>query len=186
MAGEESVVNVTKNVALPFNPAKKSMLSGTATHIAFEVIVSKLLRYVTKMENRTWTELIAIHALSQPFLGGLNFLEEAKIITAAENNNKADKSAAEKYFLMDQLKDGAKESPAVLVAMYIVATANKGFAFPAFGVRDLMLVVAAKALSRVALTNVQSKLPKALKAGVLVHETLMVRQKAESSIAKKA
>ena len=183
---EDKIINVPKNVLLPFNPNKRSMLSGTATHVAFEVVVSKLLRYVTKMENRTWTELIAIHALSQPFLGGFNFLDQAKDIELAKNNNKASKGEAEKYFLMDQIKDGAKESPAVLVAMYIAATANKGFAFPAFGIRDVLLVVAAKALSRVALTNVHDKLPESLKKGIVVHEQLMAIQKASSSIAKKA
>ena len=180
---DEKIVNVAKNVVLPFNPNKKSMLSGTATHIAFEVVISKLLRYVTKMENRSWTELVAIHALSQPFLGGFNFFKEATKIEKALENNK-EVAATEKYPLMDQLKDGAKETPAVLVAMYIAATAQKGFAFPVFGIRDLMLVAAAKALSRVALTNVQDKLPPTLKDGVQVHETLMIRQKQESSIAK--
>ena len=185
-ATDEKIMNVAKNVVLPVNPQKKSMISGTAAHIAAEVIVSKLLRYVTKMENRTWMELTAIHTLSQPFLGGLNFFDDAKLMSNADNNNKADVGADRKYFLMDQIKDGAKESPAVLVAMYIAATAQKGFAFPSFGIRDLMLVVAAKALSRVLLTNVKSKLPQTLGDGLVVHDQLMQHQKAGSSLAKKA
>jgi len=184
--GDEKIVNVAKNVALPFNPNHTSMLSGTATHIAAEVIVSKLLRQVTGMENRGWLELTAIHALSQPFLGGFNFFENEKALLNVANNNIAEQPAANKYPLMEQVKDGAKESPAVLVAMYIAATAQKGFAFPSFGVRDLMLVVAAKALSRVLLANVHSKLPETLNKGLIVHDTMMINQKAASSIAKKA
>ena len=43
-AAEEKIVNVAKNVVLPVNPNREKMISGTATHIAAEVIVSKLLR----------------------------------------------------------------------------------------------------------------------------------------------
>ena len=185
-AGEEKIMNVAKNVILPVNPNRKFMLSGTATHIAAEVIVSKLLRQVTGMEQRGWMELTAIHTLSQPFLGGFNFFENEKDLAKVANNNKPNETAENKNTLMDQVKDGAKESPAVLVAMYIAATAQKGFAFPSFGVRDLLLVVAAKALSRVLLANVHSKLPTTLHDGLIVHDQMMVRQKASSSIAKKA
>ena len=184
-AAEEKIVNVAKNVVLPVNPNREKMISGTATHIAAEVIVSKLLRQVTGMEQRGWMELAAIHTLSQPFLGGFNFFENEKELLKVANNNVARATPENKYPLMDQVKDGAKESPAVLVAMYIAATAQKGFAFPSFGVRDLMLVVAAKALSRVLLANVHSKLPDTLHKGLIVHDQMMVRQKASSSIAKK-
>ena len=61
----DSIQNVPKNLIVPFDFRKESVLSGTVTAIAFETIVSKMLRQLTGIQKKGWGELAFIHTIAQ-------------------------------------------------------------------------------------------------------------------------
>ena len=67
----ESAQNILSNAVIPLDFRRDRQLIGTAEYIAAEVLVSKIIRTVLKMEDRPITELAFVHLLSIPFLGGL-------------------------------------------------------------------------------------------------------------------
>ena len=70
----ETAQNVFRNAVAPVDPTGQdgaNRILGTAEYVAVEVAVSKIVRAVLKMENRSVWDLFWIHLLSVPFLGGL-------------------------------------------------------------------------------------------------------------------
>ena len=115
------------------------------------------------MEQRGWVELGVIHLLSQPFLGALFF---------GVNPNEVSNSTA-----MQAAQDGAKETPAVLIAAYILQTSQKGFAFPSVSIRDILITLASKIGTRVIITQAFNSIPTFMQDGFGQHEALINAQK---------
>ena len=67
----ESVQNVISNSVAPVDIRKPYQAYGTAQLVAVEVLVSKIIRSILKMENRGIAELAFVHLLSIPFMGGI-------------------------------------------------------------------------------------------------------------------
>ena len=149
-----------------------SRVMGSAEYIAIEVLVSKIVRSVLKMENRGIMDLAFIHLLSIPFLGGLS--APFGPITALAQGNQGYTQA---------LTDGAKGIPAVLVAQWIIATSSKGFHVPWFNMKDVLITAGSKTLSRPivrALWGILGQL--SAQQGFDVIDALVNRQVAVSSI----
>jgi len=164
MSGEDvKIMNVFWNALAPVDFSKSAQVQGTLSHVAAEVLLSKLLRRVLKMEQRGFMELGVIHLLSQPFLGGLFF---------GANPNDVSNST-----VMQAAQDGAKQTPAVLIAGYIVATSQKGFALPSFSVRDILITLASKIGTRVIITQAFNSIPTFIQNGFGQHDALVNAQK---------
>ena len=116
----DAVKNVFNNAVAAVDFRKEKQLVGTVEYVAVEVLVSKIVRSVLGMENRSIAELGFIHLLSIPFMGG----------AGAPFGNVVAVQNTDGYF--QAIKDGAKGVPAVLVAQWILNTAYKGFHFPWF------------------------------------------------------
>ena len=166
--------NVIDNAIAPLDFRKGgSQIVGTAEYVAAEVLVSKVIRMVLKMENKGIGELAAIHLISIPFLGGAGApFGPISHVNATDSYQKA-------------LVDGAKGVPAVLLAQWVIATAYKGFHLPWFTVKDILVTAGAKALTRPLVYAVADKLP-AGQVGWEVMDELVNRQVAASNIRMRA
>ena len=78
--------------------------------------------------------------------------------------------------------DGAKGIPGVLIAQWILATATKGFHFPWFNLKDLLITAGSKAITRPLIYSVIDKLPGEAQAGFAVMDALVQNQVAKSNL----
>ena len=170
----QSAQNILSNAAIPVDFRRDSQLIGTAEYVAAEVLVSKIVRSVLKMEQRNILDLAFVHVLSIPFLGGLAapFGGQAAIDDAGAGYTKA-------------LTDGAKGIPAVLAAQWILATASKGFHFPWFTMKDLLITAGSKAITRPLIYSIVEKIGGMGKEGFLVMDAIFANQVAKSNLKSK-
>ena len=128
--------NILTNAILPFDPRRIKLAMGSAEYVAWEVIVTMLLRQALGYSKKSVFELMQVHAVSLTFMGGAQGFVDAP----------GDFSAS----LFEQLKDGAKGIPAVLLAKYSVDTCYKGFHVPFKGwsMSDVIMSAASKTISR--------------------------------------
>ena len=157
----EAVSNVLWNVTEPFTGKAEGQLQGTVQHIVTEVLVSKALRFILKWENRGFLELATIHAVSQPFLGGLFFGDNIRSLGQSPSN-------------IEAATDGAKQTPAVLIAAYIMASAQKGLHL------HLGVTLISKVVSRVVANNLYASLSEPMQQATVAHDTMVAIQKRNS------
>ena len=110
-------------------------------------------------------DMAFIHALSLPFLGGLQFAKPSQRSAQVQEDG-----VANGY--VEQLTAGAKGIPAVLLAQYLVATFTQGFHVPWFNMYDLMITSASKALTAPLLFAVVQYLPDFVVDGLEMAEFL--------------
>ena len=166
----EQVQNVLSNAVAPVDFRKAKQLIGTVELIAVEVLVSKIVRTVLRMENRGLVDLAFVHLLSIPFMGGI--AAPFGTVRNIHTTNGYGQAAM----------DGAKGIPGVLIAQWIIATASKGFHFPWFNLKDLLITAGSKALSRPLVYSVIDKLPIDAQAGFAVLDQLFQNQVAKSNL----
>ena len=166
----EQVQNVLSNAIAPVDFRKAKQLIGTAEFVAVEVLVSKIVRTVLKMENRGIFELAFVHLLSIPFMGGI--AAPLPNTSALANTGGYGQAAM----------DGAKGIPGVLIAQWIIATTSKGFHFPWFNMKDLLITAGSKTITRPLVRSVLDKLPPDAQAGFAVMDQLFQNQVAKSNI----
>ena len=169
----ESVQNVASNAIAPIDFRKPYQLYGTVEYVAVEVLVSKIIRYVLKMENRSLTELAFVHLLSIPFMGGA----AAPFGTPSNIHRTAGYTTA--------ATDGAKGIPGVLIAQWIINTSSKGFHFPWFNLKDLLITAGSKIISRPLIYSIVDKLPNDANMGLAVMDALFQNQVARSNLKTK-
>ena len=169
--GEDKIQNVFFNLVEPANFKTENQITGTLSNIAAEVLLSKVIRRVLRMEQKGFIELGTLHLISQPFLGGLFF---------GEGQGRAENSTA-----MQAATDGAKQTPAVLIAAYILSVAGKGFNIPGFNIRDILITLAGKIGTRLIITQTYKWMPGILQRGFVQHDNLVNAQKASSSLVGK-
>ena len=166
----ESVQNVISNAIAPLDFRRESQIVGTAEYIAFEVLVSKIIRQVLRMENKGIAELAAIHLVSIPFLGG----------AGAPFGDLQPVAGSDGY--VTALKDGAKGVPAVLLAQWVIATAYKGFHLPWFTLKDVLVTAGAKSITRPLVRSVHGFIGGLGQDGVAVMDELVRRQIGQSNL----
>lgn len=132
----EGYTNILENAVQPVDLRKFQQVFGAAEYVAFEVLISYFARYLFKVEKRTLMELIAIHTVSIPLLGGLS---------AFVNNNSGFGYEAP---FADLAADGAKGIPAVFASQYICNTALQGLHAPRLNFQDILVTSAAKLVTR--------------------------------------
>ena len=166
----EQVQNVISNGIAPVDFRKAKQLVGSVEYIAVEVLVSKIVRTVLRMENRGIWELTWVHLLSIPFMGGI----------AAPFGQIRQQQQTATYG--QSAIDGAKGIPGVLIAQWIIATSSKGFHFPWFNMKDLLITAGSKVFSRPLVYSVLDKLPADAQAGFAVMDQLFQNQVGKSNL----
>ena len=168
--------NVVTNIITPFDPRRTALLMGSLEYIAAEVVVSKVLRKIIKADNKGWLELVYVHALSLPFMGGTAAFFDAN---AGYTGNDAE---GNEVGFTKHAMDGAKGIPAVIVAQYIIESISKGFHAPWFNMRDLLITAGSKAITRPLIGFIYTYLPKDAAANLQVVEHLVRMQREASSL----
>ena len=128
--------NIVVNGFLPWNPLDPNKAFGTVQYVAWEVIVTKIFRRLLNFPQKSFADLIQVHAVSMAFLGGAG--------APFGDVGGLDQT------VIENLKDGAKGIPAVLLAQYTVDTFKRGFHVPGRGwtMSDVFASAAAKTISR--------------------------------------
>jgi hypothetical protein len=129
--------NVFKNAILPLKGGK--MIKASIVYVALEVAVSKLLRRITKAQNKSIGELAATHLVSLGFMGG---------ISASMTQNKEKIIAYGDKSVKQHIKQGMKGLPALFVAQFVFYTFWHGFYMGGASLREMMITAAAKILTR--------------------------------------
>ena len=166
--------NILRNGAVALNPLRGdqgSLALGSLEYIAIEVFVSKVLRIILKIDTKDLIELATVHAVSLAFMGGAaGFVDPPASIASAP--------------LFQQLKDGAKGIPAILLAQWTIDTLNRGFhaPFSKWGIQDILVSSASKALSRPIFSLLYPFLPTPLKDPFNLTENLVRKQAARSTL----
>ena len=168
----ESIMNIGNNAILPFDPRKMKLVLGSAEYIALEVFVSAVVRKIMKAP-KGYMELVAIHTLSLPFMGGA--------VGFVDNNADIAKSPAQYGELF---MDGAKGVPAVLLAQWVLHTFYSGFAFPWFNMKDLLITAGAKTITRPLTAMIIDYLPADFQDALHLLNGIITKQSEASSLRK--
>ena len=164
---ESSAANLVTNVFLPFSSGK--LIQGSVEYVAVEVLVSWMIRYVMSMP-RDLIELSSIHLFSLPLLGGaVGFMDPA---------------AGYEAEIKDQITGGAKGIPAVLLAHYIVQVFEKGFTRPNGAIKEYLVTMVAKMLSKPLTSMVIGYLPDNVSDALQVLHAMVVAQTKASNFSK--
>ena len=177
---EGEYMNILSNVVLPFDPRRTKLLLGSLEYIAFEVVVAKMVRKLMKCDNLGWLKLAYIHALSLPFMGGAaGFFDEQEGYTGPKSKDQ------KPVGFVDQLTDGGKGIPAVLLAQWILDSFSKGFHAPWFNLKDLLITAGTKALTRPLVGFIFTYLPEAGQDNLRVVDEMIRRQRFFSTLKAK-
>ena len=174
-------MDVFKNASNPYI-ASTRIFAGNAQLVTAEVIVSKLLRKILGMSNRSFGYLAAVHAASLPLIGGMQapfsrpvgygppaFYSASKDTTVGTN--------------LDIIKGAAASVPAVWAAEYIVNTSGVGFHVPRPSIRDALMTAASKMLTRPLIgMSVNTILPQAMRANFEDAQELEMKYNLASNI----
>ena len=174
---EGDYLNILTNIDLPYDFRRTKLLLGSLEYIAFEVVVAKMLRKIMRADNLGWARLSYIHALSLPFMGGAaGFFDENNGYTGPRQKDQKEVA------FTDQLMDGAKGIPAVLLAQWILDSFAKGFHAPWFNMKDLLITAGTKALTRPLIGFIFTYLPEAAQDNLLVVDEMIKRQRFFSTL----
>jgi hypothetical protein len=157
-------VNRSVGTAPQFGLPSGNLAAGTLQIIAVEVLVSKLIRIMLRMENKSFGRLILVHSISMPLIGGLVGFADAP----AELKDGPS--------LTEAFMGGAKAVPAVFMAQYITNTALQGLHVPKLSIRDILITAASKILTRPLLTYVYGYMPEAVQSNFDANDDMVVQQ----------
>jgi hypothetical protein len=131
------VSNVFKNAILPLSTG--TMIKGSAVYVALEVAVSKILRMVMGADNKGFIELAVVHTMSLAIMGGVG--------ASMQSTDEFLVPYGEKK-VSQHIKQGMKGVPALFLANYIYNTFFYGFYQGSFSTKNLLIMAAAKILTR--------------------------------------
>ena len=155
-------MDVFKNASNPYI-ASTQIFAGNAQLVAAEVIVSKLLRKILGMSNRSFAYLTAVHAASLPLIGGMQAPFSKPVGYGPSFFGSAAKSGTTDSNL-DIIKGAAASVPAVWAAEYVVQTSGVGFHVPKPSIRDALMTAASKMLTRPLIgMSINTILPQAMR-----------------------
>ncbi len=176
---DSKIMNVFKNAVSPFSSGKA--LKGSVSYVALEVAVSKLLRKVMGMDNKSWTELCVVHALTLPILGGVGAM-------LSNNDGRPTRGYGAKKMAI-HIKEGAKTVPALFTAQYVYNTYCHGLGLHFWSVKDALVMATAKILSRPIAAKLYAKskfFQNAFDAIQLLHESQALQSNLRRSSAIKS
>ncbi len=114
-------------------------IKGSLVYVALEVAVSKLLRTIMGADTKSAMELATVHTISLGLMGGLS---------APLNNPKEGVVHPGEKSISRHITQGAKGIPALFLAQYIYQTFFNGFSMSFWSMKDALIMMAAKILTR--------------------------------------
>ena len=166
----DKATEVWNNSSAPYWPTTTSgggtLVVGNAQVVAMEVVVSKLVRWLLKSEQRSIFYLTAVHAASQAFLGGFSgFFDDTQFVASTPTT-------------MQALTDGAKGIPGLFAAQYVVNTGLQGLHFPKLSFKDMLITAASKAITRPIINMAYTSLPTTVQKNFTAHDEMFNKQQA--------
>lgn len=169
MSGIEfkKVANIPKNAIAPFKTGLLFM--GSAEYVALEVVVDMMVRmimgsFVRGVSRRSVADLVAIHSLSLPLVGGA-----AGAFEAVKDEDSG---------VQDQFMDGAKGVLGMFLAQYVYGMTCKGFYVPRPNITDAIISAAAKTLTRPLNATIATYAPVQMKQAInAVTQVVRAQQK---------
>ena len=162
------------NAFTPVNPTNTTLLMGEAQVIAAEVALSTVIRWFLKAPKRAIMDLVAVHGVSQAFLGGFGGYFDKN------------KPFSKDLSTTDALKDGAKAVPGLLFGKYVVNTAYVGLHMPTWSMQEFLILAASKALTRPLINLAYAQLPQAVQNNFAEHDIMVENQVVASRWKSKA
>jgi len=177
-------MDVFKNASNPYIGGTR-IVAGNAQLVVAEVIVSKLLRKILGMSNRSFGYLAAVHTASLPLIGGMQAPFSRPVGYGATVFKSASPSTTVGTNL-DILKGAAASVPAVWAAEYIVNTTGAGFHIPKPSIRDALMTAASKMLTRPLIgMSINTILPQAMRHNFEEAQSLEMKYNLASNIRRK-
>ena len=170
---KEVFMNIVENAVSQVDFRQGSQVGGAMEYVLVEVLVSYIIRYFIKSEKRSILELLAIHAGSIPFIGGLAGFVDANHPLGYEAP------------IGEQFSAGSKGIPAVFLSEYIVNTAMAGFHIPKVGFKDILVTAASKTITRPLVSVLYPYISDMLRNNLDVLEEVFRRQRENSNLASK-
>jgi len=171
MATEEkegTVQNMFDQAVAPIDFRKTEIVMASVEYVAFEVLSDYLLRWLFKLKRNPFVQTAVMHAVSIPFVGGASAFFNGIHTLGYEAP------------WGDVIFDGAKGTPALWAAQFVVQTSLTGFHFPKVEFKDLAVLLASKALSRVIIAGAWSYLPDQVRDSLDLLENAFQKQWAAS------
>ena len=168
---KEVFMNIVENAVSPVDFRQGSQVGGVMEYVLVEVLVSYIIRYFIKSEKRSILELLAIHAGSIPFIGGLSAYMNANHPLGYEAP------------IGEQFSAGGKGVPAVFLSEYIVNTFMSGLHVPRVGFKDILVTTASKTITRPLVSILYPYISGMLRSNLDVLEEIFQRQHDNSNLA---
>ena len=163
--------NVLSNVVLADDPRRLRLVGGTLQIVIIEAAISKVIRKVLGKDNTAFLDLLLIHALSLPLMGGAaGFMD-------------ANGAYSEDY--MSLFRDGVKGVLAVFLGQYALGTFKTGFHIPSITAYDAFITAASKILTRPLIGTAFGSLPDAMQKSLNDVEEMINRQRTVSNLNQK-
>lgn len=173
---EPGYSNAFWNILKPVMGGGK-LTMGAAEYVTIETLVGQIIRKVMKVPTNIG-ESVELHTYSLPFLGQLNFGDEARPY-------ELDKKVPFKF--VEEATQGAKHIPAAIVGYSAMRVRRDGLRVPAYANRDFLYMLVGKILSRPVTQFIFQSLPDDFQLGLVTLQALADRQQAViKSIAKPA
>jgi hypothetical protein len=131
------IKNVFMNAILPLKGGK--LIKGSLIYVVLEVAVSKLLRRISGATNVSIPQLAFTHLISLGVMGG---------VSASMTGVDEDIIPYGTKSMKQHIKQGLKGVPALYLAQYIVYCFYHGLYNGQFSMREAMITMAAKVLTR--------------------------------------
>ena len=142
-------------------------IQGTLEYVAIEVLIGQAIRKIIFGLPYNWMDAAETHLYSVPMIGQMNFGQPFAV---------PDRTGKEPSKAMDNMTDGAKAIPGVLVGYIAHKVRENGIQIPAFANKEVLALMMGKVLSRVLKGFVFSSLPSDAQTALLVVNSLMNRQ----------
>ena len=160
-------MDVLNNTLLPVTESTE-VAAGNAQRVVLEVLMSKIIRKVMRMQDRSFLYLTAVHTLALPLLGGF----QAALSTSQDYNQTN----------LAQIQAAAACVPAVYTSEYVVNTSSVGFHVPKPNLRDALVTAVAKILTRPLIGNTIQFLPVGLQGNFGAAQKLQAIQNSGSRL----
>ncbi len=134
---QQKLANVLKNAIRPVSSG--GAIKGSLVYVALEVAVSKLLRTIMGADTKSAMELATVHTISLGLMGGLSAPLNNPIEGVVHPGVKS---------ISRHITQGAKGIPALFLAQYIYQTFFNGFSMSFWSMKDALIMMAAKILTR--------------------------------------
>ena len=132
----DQLTNIIGNTIGHVDPRQTDRVFGLGQDVGMQILISKILMWVTKNNKISVTELVEMHLAATPFVGGLQVMEGI--------NNRGDNGWA------DDIKISIAQIPSLYFGKYVqeIIDGKKIMSIPRVGLMTLFCILVSKVLTK--------------------------------------